>query len=208
MRQLLNLILLFAAIITGLQTHAQVVRPPIEANTVRALNELDAQQTLKFQGDALVKSEMAYIEWGGDCFRFRRITTGAAWSDWLCIDDGEQTTIGVNAQSALEIISNAINFKVQNKHTVLQSDAGNNFVFKGNVILGENFTALGFGAGQSGFDSLVAGGDTILVPAFDNQFDNVILVGHGAKERAPNTAVIGDSSLVRIWTAAAVDASA
>lgn len=176
------------------------VRPPVESTKVTAVNELDARKTIVWRNDSLVKSAFAYVEWDANCFRFRRITTGAAWSSWICAEEGESTSIAANAQEILELIGAAIAFKVQGKHSVLQSDENNNFRFKGNLVLNSKNTVLGSEAGISGYDSLFIGSDTLLVAKFDSTYVNTVLIGHNAKAVGDSTVVLGDETIKQVYT--------
>lgn len=176
------------------------VRPPVESTKVTAVNELDARKTIVWRNDSLVKSAFAYVEWDANCFRFRRITTGAAWSSWICAEEGESTSIAANAQEILELIGAAIAFKVQGKHSVLQSDENNNFRFKGNLVLNSNNTVLGSEAGSSGYDSLFIGSDTLLVAKFDSTYVNTVLIGHNAQAAGDSTVVLGDETIKQVYT--------
>jgi hypothetical protein len=183
------------------------VRPPVESTKVTAINELDARKTITWRGDSLDKYAFAYVEWDANCFRFRRITTGAAWSSWICAEDGESTSIAANAQDVLELIGAAIAFKVQGKHSVLQSDENNNFRFKGNLVLNSKNTVLGSEAGILGYDSLFIGSDTLLVAKFDSTYVNTVLIGHNAKAVGDSTVVLGDETIKQVHTGGAFNGS-
>ena len=172
------------------------VRPPLEANTVRALTELDARKTIKFRTDSLDKAVMAYVEWNANCFRFKRLAAGSAWSSWICAPD--EVTLDANTQNVFEIPSGKLTFKSTGKNMALRVDASNKYEFAGTIILNDDYTAFGKNAAVIGYDTVVYGSDTTYVPVYDNVYKNAILLGHNSRAFQDSTAFIGDSTIKQL----------